>query len=193
VTSEDGAPERNFAVVRFALLVPRPSVRLVPVSTLEYQDFVTSQIREFADQKIRAGHWRREEAQELSRHAVESFLPRDGPTKGHRVYRADDESGRQVGWIWIGPPPVRLLNLPDRQWLYQITVDSSVRGKGFGRAMLSSTEKLLSREGVKELYLNVFRWNSVARTLYDSAGYEVVHDSETETGMRKTLDKHAAR
>lgn len=169
--------------------VSAPSVRLIPVTPPEYDDFVTEQIREFAEQKVRAGHWRPEEAQELSRHAVESFLPKGGPSKGHRVYRAANEAGGRVGWIWVGPPPVRLLNLPDRRWLYQITVDSSLRGKGYGRAMLRATEELLIREGAKELYLNVFRWNSVARGLYDSAGYEVVHDSETETGMRKTLRK----
>jgi len=59
--------------------------------------------------------------------------------------------------------------------------------------MLAATEELVSREGAGELYLNVFRWNSVARALYDSAGYEIVHDSETETGMRKSLNKEVAR
>ena len=59
--------------------------------------------------------------------------------------------------------------------------------------MLAATEELVSREGGQELYLNVFRWNSVARAMYDSAGYAVVHDSETETGMRKTLSKEVAR
>jgi hypothetical protein len=59
--------------------------------------------------------------------------------------------------------------------------------------MLASTEELVSGEGARELYLNVFRWNSVARALYDSAGYEVVHDSDTETGMRKSLGKEVAR
>jgi hypothetical protein len=46
---------------------------------------------------------------------------------------------------------------------------------------------MLAGEGVTELYLNVFRWNTVARTLYDSAGYEVIHDGETDTGMKKAL------
>src|SRR5437870_13102413 len=81
----------------------RPTVRLVPVTPSEYSAFVPEQIREFANQKIRAGHWRPEEAQALSRHAVESFLPVPGPSEGHRVYRAVDESDRGVGWIWVGP------------------------------------------------------------------------------------------
>jgi len=59
--------------------------------------------------------------------------------------------------------------------------------------MLGATEELVSREGGQELYLNVFRWNSIARALYDSAGYQVVHESETETGMKKALNKEATR
>jgi GNAT superfamily N-acetyltransferase len=169
--------------------VSRPTVRLIPVSPSEYADFVQEQIREFANQKVRAGHWRPEEAQDLSRHAVESFLPVAGPSERHRVYRAIDGSDRGVGWIWVGPPPVRLLNLPTHRWLYQITVDAPFRGKGYGRAMLAATEELVRREGGHELYLNVFRWNAIARALYDSAGYEVVHESETETGMKKTLNR----
>jgi len=59
--------------------------------------------------------------------------------------------------------------------------------------MLEATEELVRREGGQELYLNVFRWNAIARALYDSAGYQVVHESETETGMKKALNKEATR
>src|SRR5207237_5222421 len=131
------------------------TVRLVPVTPAEYAAVVPAQIREFADQKVRAGHWRPEEAQELSRHAVESFLPAAGPSEGHRVYRAVDEADRGVGWIWVGPPPVRLLNVPTRRWLYQITLDAPFRGKGSGRDMHAAPADLVRREGRKGLYLNV--------------------------------------
>src|SRR5438309_11196114 len=106
------------------------TVRLVPVTLPEYVAFVPEQIREFAEQKVRAGHWRPEEAQELSRHAVESFLPAAGPSEGHRVYRAVDESARGVGWILVGPGPVRLFNLPTRRLLFEYTVDAAFRSNG---------------------------------------------------------------
>src|SRR5437870_13894261 len=107
----------------------RPTIRLIPASPAEYDDFVTDQIREFAEQKVRAGHWRIEEARELSRHAVESFLPDGGPSEGHRVYRAVDTSNRGVGWMGVGARPVRLLGLPARWWPSQLTVVAPVRGK----------------------------------------------------------------
>src|SRR5207247_10815839 len=117
------------------------TVRLVPVTPAEYVAFVPEQIREFADQKVRAGHWRPEEAQELSRHAVESFLPVPGPSEGHRVYRAVDESDRKVGWIWVGPPPVRMLNVPTRRWLYQITGEGPFVGQDYALALRQAKQQ----------------------------------------------------
>ncbi len=167
--------------------VSRASVRLNPLSPAEYEAFIDAQIAEYADQKVRAGQWRPEDATGFSRHAVEGFLPRKGPTGGHRVWKALDTSGRRVAWIWVGPPPIKPLDVPTKRWLYQITVEPGERGKGYGRATLEAAEAALVAEGVAELYLNVFRWNTVARALYDSAGYEVLHDGETDTGMRKVL------
>jgi len=163
------------------------AVRLESVSPSEYERFVEAQIREFADQKVRAGQWSAEDALGLARHVVEGFLPHEGPRPGHRVWKAVAKSGDHVAWLWIGPPPVKTLDIPSKRWLYQITVEPSLRGNGYGRAALAAGERILVGEGVKELYLNVFSWNTIARSLYDSSGYEVIHDGETDTGMRKTL------
>ena len=167
----------------------RGRVGLEPVSQSEYEAFVDAQIEEFAHEKVRAGHWRAEDARDLSRHAVESFLPKDGSRPGHRVWKVVAAQGARVGWIWVGPPPIQALAVPSKRWLYQITIEASERGRGYGRAALAAVEALLAGEGVRELYLHVFRWNVVARSLYDSSGYEVVEDSDTETGMRKTLGR----
>jgi GNAT superfamily N-acetyltransferase len=170
-----------------AIHVIRSSVRLESVSKTEYARFIEDQIEEFASQKVRAGQWQPEQAEALSRHAVESFLPRSGPAAGHRVWKAVDTAGRPVARIWIGPPPLKMPNVPTRRWLYQITVEPAVRGQGYGRATLAAVEEFLAEEGVSELYLNVFRWNTIARKLYDSMGYEVIHDGDSDTGMKKML------
>src|SRR3970282_524130 len=90
-----------------------------------------------ANQRGPGGHWRAEDARELSRHAVEGFLPRRGPTSGHRVWKAVDGSGKRVGWIWVGPSPFKHLDEPSKRWLYQITIGVSHQGQGYGRAALA--------------------------------------------------------
>ena len=161
-------------------------VTLVRLPLSEHADFVDRQIREFADEKVRAGHWRREEALNLSRDAVTGVLPKGGPGAGHRVFKGLDGSGQRVGWVWLGPPP-KEMGLRNVEWLYQITVEDILRGQGYGRALLRATEDLLSSEGVEALYLNVFDWNRVARSLYESTGYVVHYDGGTELGMHKRL------
>jgi len=77
--------------------------------------------------------------------------------------------------------------VPNEQYLYQITVDENVRGRGYGRMMLQALEALLAAEGVETLRLNVFHWNRVARGLYDSAGYEVLSAGEASAELCKRL------
>ena len=168
------------------------AVKLVPLRPFEYAAFVDRQIAEFAREKARAGHWRESEARERSRAAVTRLLPAKAPSPGHRVFKGVDADGRSIGWIWLGPPP-KPMKLGKVQWLYQITVKESERGKGVGRALLTATEAFVAREGAKALYLNVFGWNLVARSLYESAGYTVHYDGETEFGMHKTLTRKAPK
>lgn len=163
-----------------------PRVTLVPLSPAELRDFMERQIVEYAEEETRAGHWSREDALELSRGETSKFFTKESAAAGHRFFKGVDEAGREVGWVWVGPTPAEL-GLGRALWLYQITVAGHFRGKGFGRAMLRAIEDLLAGERVPDLYLNVFRWNRVARSLYDSAGYEVVKEWETEARMRKRL------
>lgn len=163
-----------------------PRVALVPLSPAELRDFMERQVREYAEEKVRAGEWSREEAMELSRDTTMRFLEGGRPAPGHRFFKAVDEGQREVGWIWLGPPPADV-RAERAEWLYQITVAESLRGRGFGRGMLRAAEDLLAREGVRELHLHVFRWNAAARSLYDSEGYEVTEGGRTDARMRKRL------
>jgi len=45
----------------------------------------------------------------------------------------------------------------------------------------------LADDGMVWLHLNVFRWNSVADSLYETSGYEIVSQSEKNLEMRKRL------
>jgi ribosomal protein S18 acetylase RimI-like enzyme len=126
-----------------------------------------------------------------ARDSIQEVLGDDPGPRGHRFLKGVDDAGDRIGWVWVGPPP-DAFHLEDAQWLYQITVEETARGRGFGRGLLVALENLLAGEGVEALHLNVFKWNVVARNLYDSLGYEVVLDTATEAGMRKRLPRHAA-
>jgi ribosomal protein S18 acetylase RimI-like enzyme len=162
------------------------TVDLAPLSPQEISEFVERQIVEYADEKRRAGHWTADEAIKRSRAAIQDLLGDDPGARGHRFFKGLSEPGERVGWIWIGPPP-EVFQLQRAQWLFQITVDEKFRGRGFGRGMLVALEALLAAEDIEALHLNVFKWNLVARNLYDSLGYEVYLETDSEAGMSKRL------
>ncbi|MEK6851934.1 MAG: GNAT family N-acetyltransferase [Candidatus Thermoplasmatota archaeon] len=144
------------------MAIPGRTVVLVPQSPPEYADFVDRQIREYADQKARAGHWRPDEALARSREAMKDFLPGRSAPAGHRFYKGVDDAGRAVGWVWLGPPP-KELHLTDARWLDQSTVEESLRRKGYARALLRAAEDLAAAEGAAALYTSTCSRGTAAR------------------------------
>ena len=71
---------------------------------------------------------------------------------------------------------------PGEAWIYDIEVNPEHRGKGYGRALLLVAEQEAARHGSTAIGLNVFGTNTVARSLYESAGYRI-----TALNMRKEL------
>ncbi|KQQ19243.1 hypothetical protein ASF48_14960 [Rathayibacter sp. Leaf299] len=79
----------------------------------------------------------------------------------------------------MGPHPQELEGVA---WIWDVEVDGPFRGRGSGRAaMLLAEEHALAR-GYRALALNVFGFNTTARGLYESLGYET-----TAVQMRKEL------
>jgi GNAT superfamily N-acetyltransferase len=101
-----------------------------------------------------------------------AHFPDGQPGERHRVHVAEVE-GERVGIAWTGPHP-RQPEDTSRAWLFDIEVDESCRGRGYGRAILTAVENALREDGVRELGLNVFGPNTTARNLYTSSGYREV-------------------
>jgi len=83
-----------------------------------------------------------------------------------------------VGFLWIAPQSEG----SDAWWVFDIAVEENHRGAGYGRAAMQLAEKAAAEHGASTLGLNVFGYNTVARGLYDSLGYET-----TAVQMRKAV------
>ena len=76
-----------------------------------------------------------------------------------------------VGWLWLGvpgPDPDPLM-----AWVFEIEIEAPFRGRGYGRAAMERAEDEARAHGMTSLGLNVHGQNMVARSLYESLGYEV--------------------
>jgi len=152
----------------------------------ERDDALRAEAVDYAEAKARAGFWSREESLPRAREEIAGLVGPDPAKRGHAFFVGLDDAGDRVGWVWIGPVPG---SEPSRttRWLFQIVVDPPRRGKGYGRGLLQAVERHLQGEGVSELRLNVFAWNSIALALYRSSAYDVLSESERNLEMRKRL------
>ncbi len=141
---------------------------------------------EYGQAKARAGFWAVDVALDRAREEIASLVGPDPTKRGHAFYFGLDADGRRVGWTWVGPIPGARRSRTKR-WLFQIIVEEALRGRGYGRSLLTAVERRLAKQGVRELRLNVFRYNTVAIALYKSAGYDVTRDEPRNLEMRKLL------
>ena len=111
-----------------------------------------------------------EAALEASQRQFAELLPGGLETEDHCLMKVLDSTGLAIGTLWIGPHT----ELPGVAYVYQINIDRSARGRGYGRAAMAAAEHLASEIGFTELSLNVFGFNERARRLYDSMDYRVV-------------------
>jgi ribosomal protein S18 acetylase RimI-like enzyme len=133
----------------------------------------------YAEEKVKAGNWRPEEADELSEQEFQRLLPqgRDTPNQEIRVMVAD---GAQVGQTWFTieqRDPGRVV------FIYDIEVWEEHRRHGYGRLALAEVEGYAREHDCMGVMLHVFGNNTPARSLYRTAGFE-----ETNVIMLKRVD-----
>ncbi len=85
-----------------------------------------------------------------------------------------------MGWLWLALQHPR--GDPGVGFIYNIVVDESFRGRGYGREAMQLAEEEAKRRGLHALALNVFGHNRIAWDLYLSLGYR-----ETSVRMKKDL------
>lgn len=150
------------------------------MSDPEYERWQTALAERFAAEQIAAGNWPTDGAVDRARSANAALLPQGLATPRMLILAAIDETGRQLGRVWVGLDHLR--GTPDTAFLYDIELEAEHRGRGLGTALLAATEQAVREAGVSALELNVFGSNGGAIALYRSAGYAV-----TTQQMRKEL------
>ena len=152
---------------------------LTPMAADEVEILIARTAREFAAEQVAAGNWPAESAEELGAAEMARLLPQGGETPGMSILSAFDGDD-PVGYVWLNLEP--RITTTGEAWIYDIAVDEERRGRGYGRLLLDAAEAEARRAGATYLGLNVFGANRVARSLYESSGYEV-----KSMQMRKAL------
>lgn len=134
-------------------------------------------VREYAAEHVRAGDWSAADSEQRAEKETDDLLP-DGVDTAGMVLLVGETTDGAVGFVWVGPEPGPRLGW----WIYDIEVVPEHRRRGFGRALLEAAESEVKRRGGDSVGLNVFGGNAIARSLYESSGYDL-----TSLQMRKRL------
>lgn len=159
--------------------VAQPVVRLRPMTDAEFAPWREIAIRHHAAQVSRATGDDLAAATEDARTVLAKVLPAGWATENMHFFVVIDESEREVGWLWLGPAPQD----PAVGFVFDVIIDVSVRGRGYGRATMRVAEQFFRTQGKSRISLDVAGGNDVARNLYESLGYR-----PTSTSMAKNLD-----
>ena len=109
---------------------------------------------------------------------AERLFPGGEPSPDQLIFVIEAD-GEPVGNLWLAE---RDDSFQRAVFVYDIRVDESQRGKGYGKAAMLFAEEEARRRGHDRVALNVFGGNEVARGLYRSLGYD-----ENAVSMSKKL------
>jgi ribosomal protein S18 acetylase RimI-like enzyme/ubiquinone/menaquinone biosynthesis C-methylase UbiE len=122
---------------------------------------------------------------------VPMLLPNGLDSPNHAFRIAGDETGEELGFVWVGVAP----GMPaDTCLLFDIYVHEAHRGQGLGRAILEQMFDSLKADSIHTVVLYVRADNAPARALYKGLGFV---EDEAPAGardlqMRKSLEESAA-
>lgn len=144
-------------------------LQLDPMTAGEYVQYLATAVDQYARDTARG--WKRplEETQANAQKDYDQLLPQGLATPNNFLFTAR-EGGRRIGMVWLA-----ITDRPSGKsaYIYNIEVEQAQRGKGFGRQLLAAIESKAAEEGANRIGLNVFGYNTAARALYESAGFEV--------------------
>ena len=154
------------------------STHLVPLSTEHFPDWLRACTEEYASDLVATG-LSPDVAKRQAAATLASAFPAAAPTPSNAVFAIAHDSTPRVGSVWVGRDHS---DDPASWWVWDIVVDPAFRGRGLGRTAMQLAEEYARSQGARTLGLSVFGFNTAARGLYESLGYET-----TSIKMRKTL------
>lgn len=154
------------------------TVRLVPLPLHDFPAWLRASQAEYEADLIATGATP-EAAAGQAANSLASAFPGGEPSLTNAVFNIVDEADMAVGYLWVGRDNS---DDPTAWWIWDIVVDPAFRGRGLGREGMRLAEEYARSQGAATLGLNVFGFNTTARGLYESLGYET-----TSVKMRKQL------
>src|SRR5713101_6777869 len=139
-------------------------VQLLPMTPAEFEAWLAHAAIDYADDKVRAGAWKAEDALERARAEQHNLLPDGLATKDNYLYSiwSDDAPlDTPVGVLWMAVPPWK----PALAVVYEFIVFEPYRRRGYGSQALRALENKVRALGLDTIGLHAFGYNHGAIAL----------------------------
>ncbi len=151
--------------------------QLRPMTEAEYDVYLEATTEDYAQERAKNFGTTIEEERAAAREQIADLLDEGLATENHHIWVLDHEDDGNIGHIWMFINAER-----QRAFIYDVAIDATQRGKGYGKTILDLMEAKVKEMGVRSVGLNVFYSNTVARHLYEKQGYQI-----TNYNMQKEL------
>jgi len=142
-------------------------LQLRPLREDEYPAWHDLELDEYARDISENGDTPLDAARRKAETDMAEILPDGLATLRHWIY-ALEVGGAPAGRLWLAE---REIDGRRAMFIFDIHVDETFRGRGFGRAAMLLAERESLARDIHRIELNVFGANTVARGLYRSLGY----------------------
>ena len=143
-------------------------LNLVLMTEEEFHIFIEREVFRYAESLRKYKRLQREEALKKAHLETQRLLPHGINTPFHTFYRCHNRT-QVVGTLWIYADKKK-----KQAFIYHITIFKGYQGKGYGKATLKEIEKILRKQKIDTISLNVFYENQRAYHLYKEMGFETV-------------------
>ncbi|TMI31982.1 GNAT family N-acetyltransferase [Candidatus Bathyarchaeota archaeon] len=145
------------------------SLRLLPMTRDDFDEWKSRSIKDYADEKVKAGNWTAEEAPRLAEQTFASILPKGFSTQDHHFFSIQNLSpGEKVGVVWYS------INREGKRpfaYIWDFAIFEQHRRRGYASEALNLLEERVREQGLDTISLHVFGHNHPARELYQKSGY----------------------
>ncbi|HLS09630.1 GNAT family N-acetyltransferase [Lentibacillus sp.] len=150
------------------------TVILKKMNSIEFQQYLSYAIKNFADEQIKSGNWEQQGAISKATEEHKKLLPDGEKTENNFLFTIRD-GDLEIGMIWLA-------QRNKKGFIYDINIWEGNQGKGYGKQAMKEVEIVAKNIGLEKIGLHVFGHNKVARGLYEKLGY-----IETSVKMEKSL------
>lgn len=143
----------------------------------EFQKYISFAVNEYAEEKIQAGTWQRNDALANSEQTYNRLLPNGLETSENYFYSIYDDSNI-IGYIWVGNDNENESNA----FIFDFEIYKQYQNNGFGSKAIILAEKEAKSMDFSSIGLHVFGSNQRAIHVYQKCGYGI-----TDIKMQKEL------